>query len=110
MKLLALSLIAMFMVTANALIIPMDSMGDASGLVKRQDSDPKPNPNPAASSSSPTPTEALNPCLHRYLCGLLLLHHLHLVPVFSLKSDSKSIEEKEWVSKQEPLKVIKIHN
>ncbi|KAH6588441.1 hypothetical protein BASA50_010735 [Batrachochytrium salamandrivorans] len=38
MKLSAFSLIAMFMVTANAVVIPMDSMDDAPGLVKRQDS------------------------------------------------------------------------
>ncbi|KAH6595397.1 hypothetical protein BASA50_005915 [Batrachochytrium salamandrivorans] len=63
MKFHALSLIAMFMVTANALIIPMDPMGDASGLVKRQDSDPNPKPNPAAPSSSPTPTEDAKPML-----------------------------------------------
>ncbi|KAH6567147.1 hypothetical protein BASA50_010090 [Batrachochytrium salamandrivorans] len=61
MKFSAFSLIAMFMVTANALVVPMDSMGDASGLVKRQDSDPKPNP--AAPSSSPTPTEDAKPML-----------------------------------------------
>ncbi|KAH6593540.1 hypothetical protein BASA61_004277 [Batrachochytrium salamandrivorans] len=40
MKFHAFSLIAMFMVTANALTGSMDSMDDASGLVKRQDSDP----------------------------------------------------------------------
>ncbi|KAH6578966.1 hypothetical protein BASA60_003452 [Batrachochytrium salamandrivorans] len=40
MKFHAFSLIAMFMVTANALTIPMDSMDGASGLVKRQDSGP----------------------------------------------------------------------
>ncbi|KAH6584910.1 hypothetical protein BASA60_000787 [Batrachochytrium salamandrivorans] len=39
----------MFMVTANALIIPMDSMGDASGLVKRQN-----EPNPTEDLPYPT--------------------------------------------------------
>ncbi|KAH6591523.1 hypothetical protein BASA50_008699 [Batrachochytrium salamandrivorans] len=63
MKFHAFSLIAMFMVIANALVVPMDSMDGASGLVKRQDSDPKPNPNPAAPSSSPTPTEDAKPML-----------------------------------------------
>ncbi|KAH9248627.1 hypothetical protein BASA81_013697 [Batrachochytrium salamandrivorans] len=50
MKFHALSLIAMFMVTANALTGPMDSMGDASGLVKRQNPVPSPT-----STDDPTP-------------------------------------------------------
>ncbi|KAH9264200.1 hypothetical protein BASA83_012340 [Batrachochytrium salamandrivorans] len=44
MKLSAFSLIAMFMVTANALVIPMDSTDDASGLVKRQSPNPTEDP------------------------------------------------------------------
>ncbi|KAH6564204.1 hypothetical protein BASA50_005707 [Batrachochytrium salamandrivorans] len=64
MKFHAFSLIAMFMVTANALVVPMDSMGDAPELVKRQD--PAPTSTHTDNSVStftdePTPTLASIP-------------------------------------------------
>ncbi|KAH9250039.1 hypothetical protein BASA81_012172 [Batrachochytrium salamandrivorans] len=67
MKFHAFSLIAMFMVTANALIIPMDSMGDASGLVKRQEPNPtedptlKPTDDPTPPPPPPPPPPVLTP-------------------------------------------------
>ncbi|KAH6597735.1 hypothetical protein BASA50_004340 [Batrachochytrium salamandrivorans] len=138
MKFHAFSLIAMFMVTANALTIPMDSMDDASGLVKRQDSGPTFTPTngpklrllltlsltlllllllPMGLNFALLLTLSLTlllllhipMSLHMYL-SLILLIHLYLVPSFSSKSVPRSIEEEEWTSEQEPLKVIKIQN
>ncbi|KAH9245721.1 hypothetical protein BASA81_016781 [Batrachochytrium salamandrivorans] len=62
MKFHALSLIAMFMVTANALTAPMNSMGDASGLVKRQNPVPEPTDEPKPSpTDDPTPVPKFTP-------------------------------------------------
>ncbi|KAH6600534.1 hypothetical protein BASA50_002234 [Batrachochytrium salamandrivorans] len=84
MKLLALSLIAMFMVTVIALIIPVDSMDDASGLVKRQNPVPvsAPTDDPVlnrAFFSTPTddPTPSITPVLKS-------------TPTHVLRSDSTS--------------------
>ncbi|KAH6597154.1 hypothetical protein BASA50_004658 [Batrachochytrium salamandrivorans] len=62
MKFHALSLITMFMVTANAVVVPMDSMGDASGLVKRQEPNPEPTDEPKPSpTDDPTPVPKFIP-------------------------------------------------
>ncbi|KAH6566493.1 hypothetical protein BASA50_011371 [Batrachochytrium salamandrivorans] len=58
MKFSAFSLIAMFMVTANAVVVPMDSTDDAPGLVKRQNPVPVPSP---TDDPKPRPTDDPTP-------------------------------------------------